>query len=363
MPASGPSSGEISGGAASSESKYKVVEVDNHALDILAQRTDLNFSASFGNAGAGTGAEILGIGDMVSVVIFEAAMGGLFSSASGSLGGGTKTATIPEQPVTTDGTIQIPYAGEIRAVGRTPREVKAAIEEALAGKAIEPQVMVSVVKPMSRTVTVTGDVVAGGMVPIALKGAKILDILALNGGWKGETFDLFVQLTRGKLTRRVPLQTIVEKPSENIYVRAGDMLTVTKDPQTFTAFGATMRNLEVPFNAGELTLDQALARLGGLIDQRADPAGVFVFRYEQPGVATQLGATSAAVDQPIPMVYRIDLRQADGLFQARRFRIYDGDIVYVANATAGELQKFLLLLNSTVNPAYTAARIREFYVN
>src|SRR6202034_852175 len=59
-----------------------------------------------------------GIGDIVSVPIFEAAAGGLFTSDSGVRAG--NFVTIPNQAVDEKGKIAVPYAGEVEASGRTP---------------------------------------------------------------------------------------------------------------------------------------------------------------------------------------------------------------------------------------------------
>jgi protein involved in polysaccharide export with SLBB domain len=72
----------------------------------------------------------LGIGDVVSVTIFEAEPGGLFiPSEPGARPG--NFVTLPDQMVDSNGNITVPYAGTIRAVGRTPPEVQQAITEAL----------------------------------------------------------------------------------------------------------------------------------------------------------------------------------------------------------------------------------------
>jgi protein involved in polysaccharide export with SLBB domain len=74
----------------------------------------------------------LGIGDVVSVTIFEAEPGGLFiPSEPGARPG--NFVTLPNQIVDTNGNITVPYAGTIRALGRTPSEVQEAINEALRG--------------------------------------------------------------------------------------------------------------------------------------------------------------------------------------------------------------------------------------
>lgn len=74
----------------------------------------------------------LDIGDVVSVTIFEAEPGGLFiPSEPGARPG--NFVTLPNQVVDTNGNITVPYAGTIRALGRTPSEVQEAINEALRG--------------------------------------------------------------------------------------------------------------------------------------------------------------------------------------------------------------------------------------
>lgn len=62
----------------------------------------------------------LGVGDIVSVTIFEASPGGLFIPAEGSTRPGNFV-TIPNQPVDNNGNISIPYAGQILARGVVPK--------------------------------------------------------------------------------------------------------------------------------------------------------------------------------------------------------------------------------------------------
>src|SRR6516165_3945907 len=71
----------------------------------------------------------LGIGDVVSVTIFEPP-GGLFVPSDAGARPGNFV-TLPNQIVDSNGNITVPYAGTIRAAGRTPSEVQQAINEAL----------------------------------------------------------------------------------------------------------------------------------------------------------------------------------------------------------------------------------------
>jgi protein involved in polysaccharide export with SLBB domain len=71
----------------------------------------------------------LGIGDVVSVTIFEPP-GGLFVPSDAGARPGNFV-TLPNQIVDSNGNITVPYAGTIPAAGRTPSEVQQAINEAL----------------------------------------------------------------------------------------------------------------------------------------------------------------------------------------------------------------------------------------
>jgi hypothetical protein len=56
------------------------------------------------------------------------------------------------------------------------------------------------------------------------------------------------------------LQHPCSHPEENIHVLPGDVITVVRDPQTFTAFGATGRSEKIPFDTAGVTLEEAIAR-------------------------------------------------------------------------------------------------------
>jgi polysaccharide export outer membrane protein len=241
----------------------------------------------------------------------------------------------------------VPYAGRVRVVGKSPRQVEEEIVRALTGKAIEPQALVTVTKNVANTVTVVGEVTGGGRVPLTTRGDRILDIIAAAGGTRAPAHDTFVTLVRGGASVRIPMQAIFSNPAENIHVRPGDVVNVARDPQTFTAFGATGSNAVVPFDAIGITLDQAIARAGGLNDFRADPAGVFVIRYEQPPDYDQLGLRRpdpGMTTRRIPVIYRVNMRDANSFFLARRFPVRNKDIVFVANAPSMELQKVMTIL-------------------
>jgi polysaccharide export outer membrane protein len=240
-------------------------------------------------------------------------------------------------------------------------QVQREVEERLAGKAIEPQAIVVISKSLTNTATVSGEVIQGARVPLSLKGDRLLDLIAAAGGSRAPVYETFVRLSRGGVTATIPMEALISNPAENIYAQAGDVLTLVRLPQSFTVFGATGNNAQVNFTAQRMTLVEALAKSGGLQDQRSDPGGVFLFRYEPPPVINALGRPQLGTgpEGTTPTVYRLDLSQARSYFYAERFPIQDKDIIYVANADFNELQKFFTLLNTLTGPVITGIVVRN----
>jgi polysaccharide export outer membrane protein len=360
IPSQGPSASDIASERSAPVQRFELVDLDmNVAKALVARRADKTI-ASFGDYRPSTQLRI-GIGDEVAVTIWEAAAGGLFSAplVTDKFTTGSKSATIPPQVVDRDGVITVPYAGPVHVAGHTPREVQAAVEQALEGKAIQPQVLVSVTRSPSNTASVLGEVVVGARVPLSTNGDRILDVLALAGGVKAPVNESFVELTRGDRTARVALTRVVNDHREDIYVRPGDVLTVIRDPQTFIAYGATGRNAEIPFDADGINLSQAVAKAAGLQDSRSDPSGVFVFRFEPESVARRLRPNSPLI-QPgklTPFVYQLNLRDPNSMFVAQTFPIFNRDVVYVSNAPLTDIQKVMEVFNLAVTPAASAASI------
>jgi polysaccharide export outer membrane protein len=304
---------------------------------------------------------VIGVGDSVTVTIWEASSGGLFSAplVTDKISAGSNAAMIPEQVVGRDGGITVPYAGRVRVAGKTTRAVQQTVEKALTGKAIQPQVLVSVTRPVSNSVSVGGEVAAGARIPLSVKGDRLLDVLAAAGGVRAPVNESFVELSRGSTTSRMPLTRIIANPSQNIYLHPSDVLTLVRDPQTFIAYGATGRNAEIPFDADGITLAQALAKAGGLIDSRSDPRGVFIFRYEPESVLRVIRPSSPllARGRLAPVVYRLNLADANSLFLEQSFHIANRDLIYVSNSPSTEVQKVFEIVAGGIGTVGSAASI------
>lgn len=276
--------------------------------------------------------DAIAVGELVQVTLMEAAPAMLLAGITDSLGG-ARSIQLPEQVVQTDGSINVPFVGRIRVAGKTPQSVEAHIGESLNGKANMPQALVRV-NAGAQEVTVVGEVRSAKRQPLSQKRERLLDVIAAAGGASAPIEKVSVSLSRADMTIDLPLQRVIREHRENVEMAAGDVVTLYHQPQHFIALGAVNKQGEVPYEATGITLAQAVARAGGLVDSKAAPTEVFLARQNH-GEAT---------------VYRLDMTRPDALFVMRNTPVSSGDIVYVANARAAELQKFLLLVGSLVSP-------------
>jgi polysaccharide biosynthesis/export protein len=299
-----------------------------------------------------------GVGDIVSVTIFEAAAGGLFIPVEAGVRPGNFI-TLPNQPVDSKGNISVPYAGPIRANGRTQVEVQQTIVNALQNRAIEPQVVVALIEQRTSLISVLGDVNVPNRFPASHAGEHILDAITRAGGPKGQGYDEWVMLERGGRRALAPFGALVYERVNDIFVHPNDTIYVYREPQTFLAFGAAGNQGQFNFDAWRISLAEAVAKAGGLNDAQADPAAVFVYRGETCEVAAQLSIDCSKFRGPIiPVIYEVNFRDPAGYFLATKFEMRSKDVVFISNAVAVEVTKAINLFRNvvgTVNDPLTAA--------
>jgi polysaccharide export outer membrane protein len=136
-------------------------------------------------------------------------------------------------------------------------------------------------------------------------------------------------------------------------------VTALFQSQSFSVLGATGKNDEIPFEAQGISLAQALARSGGLNDNRADARGVFVFRFEDAKLVDAKDKTVRAINGTVPVVYEINLRDPAAFFVTQNFPIQNRDVIYVSNSPEVEFKKFLTLVVMVASPAATLNRELE----
>jgi polysaccharide export outer membrane protein len=98
-----------------------------------------------------------------------------------------------------------------------------------------------------------------------------------------------------------------------------------------------------------MSVIQAIGAAGGVNDEKATPAGVFIYRLEPAEIAAQLDPERAASGAMTPVVYQLDLQQPESFFLAQTMAIQPNDVLYIAEARSSALFKFLRIIGATTS--------------
>jgi polysaccharide biosynthesis/export protein len=365
LPTSGPSRSAIDRSKAvpPNAGAIQLIDIDDAVTRrLLAQRKSRLFSETLGNERVA--AHTVGAGDLLDVTIWEAGPATLFPTAAMNPGSNaalvtSHATTFPDQPVDDDGSIFVPFAGRIPVAGKTLQAIDADIVERLAKKANQPQVMVQMRQNLSSNATVVGEVNHSTRVPLVPGNERLLDALAAAAGVRQPVDKTTIQITRANNVYSLPMDTIIRDPQQNVPLLPGDVVTALFAPYSFNALGATGKPEEVNFESRGITLAQALARSGGLIDARSNARGVFIFRFvPKDALIWPREPVKTTPEGMVPVVFRIDLSDPASFFLIQNFPMENRDVLYVSNAPLTEINKILTVLLSVAYPIVAIEELR-----
>src|ERR1700683_201330 len=342
LPASGPNSIVVRAGVPWNGPAYGLVRLTPKVVNTLDEYGPRTLSGVFGDHRPPP--EIhFGIGDVVSVTIFEAAAGGLFIPAEAGVRPGNYV-TLPNQPVDTKGFISVPYAGLVPTAGKTPSQVNQEIVDRIKNRAIEPQAVVALVTQNTSLITVIGEVnnenTPSGRIPAQPAGERLLDVITRAGGLKDQGQDLWVVLERHGRRASAPFGSLIYEPGNNIWAWPGDTLYIYKEPQTYLAFGASGQQGQFQFSAG------------------AQSSAWKMRRGEPRELAEKLGVDCSKMDGPtVPVVYSVSFADPAGYFLATRMQMHNKDVIFAANAQSVEVTKFAQFADTLLTTANDAATL------
>lgn len=349
LPRSGPTMNEIFAGSVQRDGDAYIIAVNDRVTRATSVVPALGFSDALRSAGR-IGSDIIRPGDTLSLTVYENVAEGLL------VGPEANVANLTEVQVDETGHIFVPYAGRIRAAGNTPDQLRTAVTEALDQQTPDPQIIVRRTAGDGATVSVVGGVSAQGIYPIERPTRTLSAMLARAGGVTIPTEVAQVSVTRGELQDRIWLQDLYRHPQLDIALRNGDRILVEEDQRAFTILGATGTQNRITFRSQTISAIEAIAQVGGLNTNLADPTGIFVFRNEPAEIANAvLGRNDLVGDQRF--AYVLNLTAPTGMFLARDFAIRDGDTVYVTEAPFVQWQKTISALTGTLGVAASASSL------
>ncbi len=346
LPRVGPNKSEIYRGSVNKDGNAYVLAVDSRVAKFANLAAQSGFSAEFRNAGAVV-TDLVRSGDVLVISVYE-------NVEAGVLGTAGVPSNLSEIQVDRSGNIFVPYAGRIKAAGRTPDNLRRILTSALASQTPDPQVIVRRAAGDGSTVSIIGSG-AQGVYPISQGTTHLSGMLALAGGVTTEPENTRISIVRGSRRGSVWLRDLYNDPKQDVHLRPGDRIIVEQDIRRFTVLGAISTQGLTTFPKPTMNVLEAVAYAGGLSGQTSDPTGVFVLRDEVGSVANTVLARND-IRGTARMAYVLNLTKVNGLFTARDFQLRDGDTIYVTEAP---YYQFTKILSSLITPIGNAATIQN----
>jgi len=297
--------------------------------------------------------DLIGPGDVLNISLYEtgvtlfAASGsGAALAASAGTGGVDSAAHVTNLvPMRVDdqGLITVPFVGKVRAAGLTTAQLQASIRSSLRGMSQNPQVAVTIEQSLTNSVIVGGEIVKSGRLTLQTNRETVADVVALAGGYRGETKDLLLRVNRDGHVQDFRLADMMSGRVRSMLARPGDRIDVIRQPLSFSVMGAASKVEQIPFAAPTMTLAEAVALAGGANPNLGDAKAIFVFRLE-----------AGPDGKPLPMVYHLNMMNPGTLFLAQRFPMQDKDVLYVGNAGFNQPSKLIQVISQLFSPVVAA---------
>ncbi|MGB0658606.1 MAG: polysaccharide biosynthesis/export family protein [Mangrovicoccus sp.] len=342
LPRSGPTKEEVFDSSISRNGNTYVILANRGVARAANYTPPLGFTSSFQSAGL-VGSDTIRAGDTLGLTIWENVDDGIIT---------VRGTPAPLNQVQVDGSghIFVPYAGRVMAAGLTPDQLRNEITIRLQSQTPDPQVLVVRAAGDGATVAISGAVNAQGVYPIERPTRRLSAMLARAGGINIESEIAQVTVLRGGQKGTIWFDSMFSSPANDIALRGGDRILVEPDRRAFTALGATGSQTRVTFNSQEMSAMEALAQVGGLLPNNADPTGIFLMREEPPIVARKL-LGDPTISSPVQVAYVFNLTSGAGIFTAREFTVRDDDTIFVTEAPYAQFNKALSAFFGSLNTA------------
>lgn len=351
-PSDGPTAGNIrSATFPRTNEKIPVIELANAPAATVSAGGPQSASGPGLTALRNTGynAQRLRRGDVIDITVLDTGEDGLFSPTQ------SKTLNLGRFTVDQSGSVNIPFVGKQRVIDSTPEGLQSQVVAGLKGSAVNPQAVVTVVDKPTSAVMLSGAVKTPGKIVLTARQERVLDALNQAGGPTVAPGAANVTVVRGSQRASAPLDRVMREDRQNIRLSPDDQIMIDGDAASYTALGAFKSAGEFQFEAGKLTLAQAVGRAGGLLDDRADARNVYVFRNEiiQVPVARASGAKGpvATTTSMRPVIYHVNMRDASSIALMQLFQMQKGDVLYASNAPLVDSAKLLTVLQKSVPTA------------
>ena len=331
---------EITRNQNAEDAAFSVVPIGRDNIDTLREWPVTGWAGHYHwfSDARGPKSNLIRTGDRIDLVIWDNQVNSLLTSPE------QKNVEVNGLTVSPNGTIFIPYLNEVPVRGQTPEAARDRIANDLELVVPDAQVQLSVSPGPDNSVDAVRGFGNPGNYPLPNRNYTLLSLISAAGGISEGLQNPLVRLVRDGKTYEIRADTLFDRASANVVLRGGDKIIVEEDERYFVALGATGSETIVPFSRERITAIEALALLGGISDNRANPQGVLILReYE----AKQVRVDGSGPDKE-QVVFTINLTSADGLFAANKFQVNPRDLVVATESPINSVQTIFGLIGSAV---------------
>jgi len=266
--------------------------------------------------------QIIQPGDTLALRIWDSSDNSLLTSSA------EKVVQLSDITVAANGSVFMPYVGNISVIGLTPDLARESMQSSLEIIVPSAQVQLSMAQGRSNSVDLVGGVASPGAYPLPDRNFTVLSLLAAGGGVREDLNNPQIRLLRGGAIYGTSVDRLLDSPNLDTLLRGGDQVFVEEDERYFLSFGAAGKEDLHIFAKDSVSAMDAVSIMGGISDGRADPQGLLILR-EYNSSALRTGVRGPRQTR---VVFTVDLTSADGLFSARKFQIQPDDLVMVTES-------------------------------
>lgn len=306
--------------------------------------------------------------------------------------GGFQSPEAAGHRVNKQGDFFFPFAGKIKAVGKTTEQVRLDLTRKLSKYYPNPQVRVSIAAYKNQRASISGQVMKPSIFEINDIPLTVRDMIAKAGGLRSlsvrnngvsrnksksygsgnynlsytssgsNAFEKTESPEKALLTRMsskkkilIDLKALFEKgdKSQNYVLHGGDSLHIfLPEHQQQEDSEEALIKLRKVFVLGEVkksgtivmddygsSLAEALSERGGINENTANAKGIFVVRSD------------AKSKKRLPIVFQLELKGVHSMILAEKFALHERDIVYVTAAPVSRWNRIITQILPSLNTA------------
>lgn len=248
--------------------------------------------------------------------------------------------------VHSDGTIVLPFVGELSVVGLTIAQAQQRITSEMSRFLTRPQFNVRVVEFRSQRALIIGEVSNPGYQQITDVPLNILDTITAAGGATDNADLSRIVVRRGGKQFTVNLDAIFQASDwlQNVQVQHGDVLLIpSKSVGEVFVLGEVNRPSIQEILIDSTSLADVLGRAGFVRANTANPEKIYVIRG----------------DVVRPQVFHLNGENVESLLLADAFPLEPRDVVYVSAAGIVKWNRFLAQLLPAIQGLLTPVLIQD----